>query len=170
MYRCQSRTAENLKWCCKWFHATEGHKNFNKFKLMHYSIFLLHQFNSSAVKFAILLLCVVDILLSISMSSSTDWCWAELLSSSAMEFGGGRGWMEAWMGIARLGWAHSLIPAGKLPLPGTHGLDIAAWCWDRLPVLAKENEKQVWSGAANNWLYFCEYAAANAFMRHKRKI
>lgn len=41
MYRCQSKTAENLKWCCKWFHATEGHKNFNKFKLMHYSIFLL---------------------------------------------------------------------------------------------------------------------------------
>lgn len=38
------------------------------------------------------------------------------------------------MGIARLG---SLIPAGKLPLPGTHGLDAAAWCWGRLPVLAE---------------------------------
>lgn len=101
-----------------------------------------HQFNSFAVKFTVLL-CVVDILSSFPMQDvhlhSLPLTDVELSYSATLLWNlveGGAGWKHGW-GLP--GWvaAHSLIPAGKLPLPGTHGLDTAAWCWYRLPVLAE---------------------------------
>lgn len=113
-----------LKWCRKWFHATEGRKNFGKFKLMHYSIFLLpsiQQFCCEIHYFTRLCSWHPAFHLHIQLGCapalpSTYWCWAELLSYSAMESGGGRCWMEApEMGLPGWAAAHSLIPAGNPP-------------------------------------------------------
>lgn len=124
MYRCQRKTAESLKWCCKWFHTTEGCKNLNKFKLMHYSIFLLpsiKQFCYEIHYFTPLWSWHPAFHLHIQLGCapalpSTNWSWAELLSYSAMESGGDGHWMKApEVGIARL----QLIPdpSWKIPPP-----------------------------------------------------
>lgn len=116
-----------------------------------------HRFNNFAVKFTILLLCVVDVLLSLSISSldmhlhSLPWTGAELNYSATLPgnlVAGGAGWKHQSQRLPGWAAAHSLIPAEKLPLPGTHGLDAAAWCWGRLPVLAERKRK---AGLKRHW-------------------
>lgn len=93
---------------------------------MHYSIFLLpsiQQFCCEIHYFTPLCSWHSAFHLHIQLGpapalSSTDWCWAELLSSSAMESGAGRCWLEtAEMGIARLGCSSLPDPSWKTAPP-----------------------------------------------------